>query len=491
MKKKVLLVFCAALLAPLVSSAQTASTGAPAQSEPESVSQVELKGKVPVNPETLRVKLPRPQEAVLSNGLRIYLLEDRELPTFNLYFVVKGGGLADPPEKRGVAMVTASLLREGTKERTSREIAEQLATLGSSMSASASPSSGESGVSVSGLSDNLDATLAIAADVIRHPTFPQVELDKFKARFASQIQFQRSLPGFVAQEQFLSAIYGEHPASLIVPPESVIAGLKSEDLAAYHAATYRPNTTFVLAHGDVSLKDLVAKLESAFGTWEKKGSSEPKLPELSPPEKARVFIVDRPGSVQTTLRIGALGIERRSDDYFAMVVMNHILGGGPASRLFMNLREDKGYTYSASSTFTGSTFPGIVMAATDVRTEVTEGAMHELMKEFERLAEEPVSKTELDNAKRALVGRFALSLDSPQALLSNLATQKIYGFPDDYWDTYPKHIDEVTAKDIQRVAKKYYAPDRLQFVAVGDASSVREVLEQYGELDKSVADTDP
>jgi len=123
MKKKVLLVFCAALLAPLVSSAQTASTGAPAQSEPESVSQVELKGKVPVNPETLRVKLPRPQEAVLSNGLRIYLLEDRELPTFNLYFVIKGGGLADPPEKRGVAMVTASLLREGPKERTRREIA--------------------------------------------------------------------------------------------------------------------------------------------------------------------------------------------------------------------------------------------------------------------------------------------------------------------------------------------------------------------------------
>jgi zinc protease len=241
----------------------------------------------------------------------------------------------------------------------------------------------------------------------------------------------------------------------------------------------------------VSLKDLVAKLERTFGSWEKATAPDAKLPSLSPPDKARVFIIDRPGSVQTTLRVGALGIERRSDDYFAMVVMNHILGGGPASRLFTNLREDKGYTYGVSSSFTGSTFPGIVVTATDVRTEVTEGAMRELMLELKRMAEEPVPEQELENARRALVGRFALSLDSPPALLSNLATQKIYGFPDDYWDTYPRHIGAVTAKDIQRVAKKYYAPDRLQFVAVGDASSVRKVLEQYGAIDSAPGATSP
>lgn len=246
MANKLTLSLCATVLLPIVSLAQTSPT--PAQSQPESVSQVELKGKAPVNPETLRVKLPRPQEAVLANGLRIYLLEDRKLPTFNLYFVVKGGGLADPPDKRGVAMVTASLLREGTKARTSREIAEQLATLGSSLSASASPASGESGVSVSGLSDKLDQTLAIAADVLLNPTFPHAELDKFKARFASQLEYQRSMPSFIAQERFLSAVYDKHPGGLIVPPEEVIAALKPEDLAAYHRAVYRPNNTFVLAH---------------------------------------------------------------------------------------------------------------------------------------------------------------------------------------------------------------------------------------------------
>lgn len=482
MMKRVLWSFVLASLAPWLLQAQS---GADASSQPESVRQVELKGKVPVNPETLRVQLPRPQEATLANGLEVYLIEDHKLPTFQLQFVIHGGGLADPPDKRGVAMVTASLLREGTKTRTSREIAEQLARLGSSLSASASPSSGESRVSVTGLVEHMDATLAITADVILNPTFPQSELDKFKGRFASQVQYQRSLPSFIAQERFLSAVYGEHPASLIVPPDEVIAALTPADLAQYHAAVYRPNNAFVLAHGAVSLEDLVARLERVFGSWEQAPVPEREVPIPAPPEKARVIVIDRPGSVQTSLRIGALGIDRRSDDYFALLVMNHILGGSPASRLFTNLREDKGYTYGVSSSFTGTTFPGIVVTTTDVRTEVTEGAMRELKRELERIANEPVGREELEQAKRALIGRFALSLDSPQALLNNLATQKIYGFPDDYWDKYPQRLEAITAADIQRVARTYYAPERLQIVAVGDERAIRKVLEQYGAVQSS------
>lgn len=485
MMKKMLSFVSAVLIIPALAHAQATGVEPSPGPQPESVRRVKLKGKVPVNPETLRVRLPRPQEATLANGLQVYLLEDRKLPTFHLRFVIHGGGVADPPDKRGVAMVTASLLREGTKSRTSREIAEQLARLGSSMSASASPSSIESTVSVAGLSERLDATLEIVADILRNPTFPQVELDKFKARFVSQLQYQRSLPSFIAQEHFLRAIYRDHPGGLIVPSDEVIAALEWEDLARYHATYYRPNNMFVLAYGDVSLKDLVAMLERVFGSWKREKVPGLELPTLSPPDEARVFIIDRPGSVQTSLRVGALGIDRRSSDYFAMVVMNYILGGSPASRLFTNLREDKGYTYGVSSSFTGSTFPGIVVTATDVRTEVTEDALRELMQELERIAHEPVGDEELEHAKRALIGRFALSLESPQALLSNLATQKIYGFPDDYWDTYPQHLEAVTKEDIQRVARKYYAADRLQVVAVGDERSIRKVLEQYGTRESS------
>jgi predicted Zn-dependent peptidase len=476
-----------ALVSSLIIMQASAQAPAPAPAAPAGASTkgVELKGKVPVNPQTLRVQLPKPQEAVLSNGLRVSLLEDHKLPTFSMQLYFNGGGLADPADKRGVAMVTASLLREGTKQRSSRDIAEQLATLGASLSSSSGPASGESVVSVTGLSDNVEQTLAIAADVIRNPTFPASELDKFRARFLAQLQIQRANPGFQAQEQFMRAIYGEHPGALVVPSEAVIKGLTSADLASFHAARYRPNNAFLIAHGDISLKDLVAKLEHHFGSWAKADVTKVSLPPPKEPAKPRVLLVDRPGSVQTSLWIGSLGIERNSDDYFAMLVMNHILGGGPASRLFMNLREDKGYTYGVYSSFTGTTFPGIVVASTDVRTAVTEGAMHELDVELQRIANEPVSEQELTNARRALIGRFALSLDSPLSLMGNLATQKIYQLPADYWDTYPQRVEAITPADIQRVAKKYYDRERLQIVAVGDAKQVGKVLEKYGTVESA------
>jgi predicted Zn-dependent peptidase len=450
---------------------------------PASVKGVEKKGKVPVNPNTLKVQLPKPQEKTLTNGLRVALLEDHELPTFTMQLVVLSGGLSDPVDKRGLAMATAAMLREGTKQRSSREIAEQLATLGSSLNASASVSSSETSVSVSGLIENLDATLDIAADVIRNATFPQSELDKFRARFLTQLQYQRSMPSFLAQEQFMRAVYGEqHPASFIVPSEASLKALSSVDLAAYHARYFRPNNALLIVYGDLKLADLVRTLERSFGSWSKAEVPAVTLPPLSTSINSRIILVDRPGSVQTSLFLGSLGIERTHADYFPLLVMNHILGGSPASRLFSNLREDKGYTYGVSSGFSGSKYPGVVLTTTDVRTNVTEGAMTELAQELRRIGEEPVTSEELLNAKRALVGRFALSLDSPQTLIMNLVTQKVYGLPADYWDRYPQQVEAVTPADIQRVAKRYYDRTRLQIVAVGDSASVRPVLSKYGDV---------
>ncbi|HEX7116797.1 MAG TPA: pitrilysin family protein [Steroidobacter sp.] len=461
--------------------AQPLSTDEPAPAE--SISNVELKGKAPVNPGTLRVKLPKPQETTLSNGLRVALIEDHKLPTFALQFVVLSGGLADPQSKRGLAMTTAALLSEGTKKRTSRQIAEQLATLGATFSAGASPSSGESNISVSGLSENAGAILELVADVLLNPSFPADELAKYKARFLSQLEYRRSTPGFLAQEEFMRVLYGEHPASHVVPPENALAAITREDLASFHLKHYRPNNTLLIVYGDLTLKELVKQVERTFGTWQKAEVGSLELPKLTAPEGAQVVLVDRPGSVQTSLWVGTLGIERRSPDYFAVLLMNHILGGGPASRLFLNLREDKGYTYGVSSSFSGSKFPGVMVASTAVRTEVTGPALAEMLAELERIATEPVSAEELKNAKRALIGRFALSLESPQAQISNVATRKIYDLPENYWDTYPQKVDAVTAEDILRVARKYYARERLQIVAVGDGSSVRSVLEKYGKVE--------
>ncbi|HKR37277.1 MAG TPA: pitrilysin family protein [Steroidobacteraceae bacterium] len=456
---------------------------APESAAPDSLKGVELKGKAPVNPQTLRVVLPRAQEATLSNGLRVALIEDHKLPTFSVQLLLTGGGLDDPDNQHGLAMVTASLLREGTAKRTSRQIAEQLATLGGVFTAGASPSSGETAIGFGGLSEKADAIFAVAADIVRNPAFPAAELDKYKSRFLSQLQQQRAQPEFAAQEEFMRAVYGTHPGSYVVPPEKVLTAMTRADLARYHQAHYVPNNGIVLAYGDFTLKSLVQQLERAFGDWPKGDARTISLPALQPPAKARVLLVDRPASVQTSLWVGGLGIERRSDDYFPMLVMNHILGGGPASRLFINLREDKGYTYGVYSFFNGSRFPGVVLASTDVRTPVTDGALHELMGELHRIGDEPVPEQELKNAKRALIGGFALSLDSPQTLISNLATQKIYNLPADYWDTYPQRVEAITAADVQRVAKKYYDANKLQIVAVGDATEVKKVLEKYGTVE--------
>jgi predicted Zn-dependent peptidase len=195
--------------------------------------------------------------------------------------------------------------------------------------------------------------------------------------------------------------------------------------------------------------------------------------------------------VQTVLQLGNLGIERTSTDYFSVLLADKVLGGGPSGRLFLNLREDKGYTYGAYSGFASSKYRGTWISSSEVRTDVTEGAMKEFMYELKRIRDEKVSPEELDNAKRAIVGGFALSLEQPQALLQNIITQKLYDLPADYWDTYPQKVAAITADDVQRVAQKYIDLEHLQIVAVGDASKARDVLAKYGKVEVYDADGKP
>jgi len=302
------------------------------------------------------------------------------------------------------------------------------------------------------------------------------------------LQFQRSSPQFLAQEQFSKAIYGDHPAGLVSTPAESIKKLTTADLAKFHSTYYRPNNAILTIVGDVTMKSILPAIEKAFGDWQKTDVPATTIPPAPAQSAAKIFLIDRPGSVQTVLQLGTLGIERTNSDYFAVLLADRILGGGPSGRLFLNLREDKGYTYGAYSNFGGSKFRGTWVSSSEVRTDVTEGAMKEFMYELNRLRDEPVTADELENAKRAIVGSFALSLESPQALLGNIVTQKLYNLPADYWDTYPQKIAAITVADVQRVAQKYIDKDHLQVVAVGDASKAREILARYGTV--QVYDTD-
>ncbi len=469
------------LVAIVFASTQIAAqrSGTPPQTV-QSIKGADIKGRAPVNKKILKVNLPRAREATLPNGLRIVLLESHRVPTFAMQLVILNGGLSDPPDNRGLSSFTAALLREGTATRKSKDIAEEMDTLGATLSSASGLSAFVSSVSTSGLIENFDPTLDIFADVIRHPTFPAEELEKYKQRQIAQLQFQRSLPQFLAAERFNSSIYGDHPAGQFAPTTESIMRATSAELAGFHAAYYRPNNAILFIAGDTTLKEIMPKLAKALGGWQKGDVPQTKIPISTMQGATRIHLIDRPGSVQTVLVLGNLGIERTSDDYLSVLVMNQIFGGGPAARLFLNLREDKGYTYGAYSNFAGTKFRGVFLANSEVRTDVTEGAMKEFMYELNRIRDEKVSATELENAKHALVGNFALALEQPQALLQNIVDQKLYGMPANYWDVYPQKIMAVTADDVQSVAKKYIDMSHLQIVAVGDAVKIRQVLAKFG-----------
>ena len=487
LNRQTVVAFCAIItLASIAISGQ--SIRAQGGAAPQSTKGAVVKGRAPVNKNVLQVKLPKAQEATLPNGLRIVLLRDPKVPTFTAQMVILSGGLADKPDFRGLASFTAALVREGTSKRSSKEIAEQVDALGATLNSNSGFSSMTSTVTTSGLVENLDQAFDLFADVIRNPAFPADEVEKYKTRTLAQLQFQRSSPQFLAQERFSRAIYGDHPAAIVAPPAESIKKLTSKDLTAFHSTYYRPNTAILAIVGDVTLKELMPKIEKAFGDWQKADVPTTSIPAAPAPAGSRILLIDRPGSVQTVLTLGTLGIERNSPDYFPLLLADKILGGGPAARLFLNLREDKGYTYGAYSNFGGSRFRGTWASSSEVRTDVTDGAMKEFMFELKRLRDEKVSAEELENAKRAIVGSFALSLEQPQGLLQNIITQKLYDLPADYWDTYPQKVAAITVDDIQKVAQKYIDLDHIQIVAVGDAAKARDVLAKYGKVEVYDAD---
>ena len=451
--------------------------------QPQSVKGAVIKGKAPVSKEVLKVTLPKAFETKLANGLQVIVLENHKLPTFAMQMVILSGGISDPPGKPGVAQMTGQLLREGTKTRDSRQIAEQVDSVGATLTASSGLSATESLVAASGLTDNLDQVMDLFADVILNPTFPADELNKLRNRTIAQLRMLRSSPNFLAAEMFSRVIYPNHPASRIMLNADELRALTPELLKEFHSTYYRPNNAIFAIVGDVKPTDIVTRLEKKFAAWQRRDVPSTTVPQANEVGAAKIFVVDRPGSVQTNLVLGTQTIVRTDPDYSALQVMNRIVGGGPSGRLFMNLREDKGYTCGAYSNTSAQKWRGIFQGSAQVQNAVTDGSMKEFMYEFNRIRDEAVPQEEFDNAKRAIIGSFALQLESPQSILQNILTQKLYGLPADYWDTYPQKISALTVNDVQKVARKYVDLGHLQVVAVGDAKTIVEPLRKYGTVE--------
>ena len=484
-QKKNIFARTAIVFALAVSMAGTSwSQAEPAQDKATPLSKVEPLNRAPVSKEVLKVKLPRPVETVLSNGIHVMILEDHRFPLVTVEFDIDGAGaFYEPANVPGLAGTTARLLDQGTKTRTSKQIAEQIDSLGASISASAPFGSGSTVVNASGLSDTFDQWFALATDVLLHPTFPADELMQYQSRAKPALLQQRSQPNFLANQTMSRALYGSYPASVVTPTPESIDAMTPAMLADWHDKRYAPQNTILAISGDVHAEALIPKLRLWLAEWKSSKVSVKFPPSPAAQVKTKVFLVDRPGSVQTTLLMGNLAIDRTNPDYPALVVLNEILGGGAASRLFLNLREEKGYTYGVYSNLVARKYAGPWTAGGDLRTEVTDGAMTEFLRELNRIRDEKVSDAELDPAKRSIVAHFALSLESPQQVIGYAITRKAYNFPPDYWDKYPAQIAAITADDVQRVARKYINPATMQVVAVGDASKIKTILEKYGPVE--------
>jgi zinc protease len=484
-RKKKFLVRTATIMALAVAVATTGWTqGESGQDKSIPTSKVERLNRAPVSKEILKVKLPRPVETVLPNGINVVILEDHRFPLVTVQFDIDGAGpLYEPANQPGLAGATARLLDQGAKSLSSKEIAEQIDSLGARLGASAGFGTGSTVLSASGLSDTFEKWFALATEVLLHPSFPADELAQYQARTKPALLQQRSQPNFLANQTLNRALYGTYPAAVVTTTPESLDALTPAMLADWHDKHYAPQNTVLAITGDVHAATLIPKLRQWLAEWQRSKESVnfPHGPAAA--TKGKVYLIDRPGSVQTTLLMGNLAIERSDPDYPALVVLNEVLGAGSASRLFLNLREEKGYTYGVYSNFIARKYAGPWTAGGDLRTEVTDGAMTEFLRELNRIRDEKVPEEELDAARRSVVARFALSLESAQQLIGYALTRKEYNFPADYWDKYPAQIAAITADDVQRVAKKYIDPGTMQVVAVGDASKIKTVMEKYGPVE--------
>ncbi|HEX8503520.1 MAG TPA: insulinase family protein [Pyrinomonadaceae bacterium] len=433
-----------------------------------------------------RLTLPAVQRRKLSNGLEVLVVEHHEVPVVSLNLVMKMGAAGDPAGKAGLASLTADMLDEGTATRDALAISDQLARVGSGIQIGAGWDSTTAGLRT--LTRHLDHALEIYADVVTNPAFPEKELQRLRQQRLAALRQQRDSPEAIAGLVFQKVLYGgAHPyGHPLAGDEASLQSLTVEDVRGFYESYLRPNNSALIVVGDVKPDAVVAKLEKAFAGW--KAAHVPAVDVSAAPvqrERGAIYLVDRPGSVQSVIQIGQVGAPRSSPDYFPLFVMNRILGGASSARINLNLREDKGYTYGASSSFSFRRGAGPFTAAAPVQGFSTKESVMEFMKELRGIrGEMPVTAAELEGAKQSIVRGFPRGFETPDQIANGLELIVTYDLPDTYFNSYIERVQAVTLEDVNRVANRYLQPDRMAVVIVGDRAKIEQglrTLDTFGE----------
>ena len=422
------------------------------------------------------VVLPTPTAATLPNGLRLILNERRGLPIVAAQLVFKTGSDANPLDKPGLANFTSAMLDEGTSTRNALQIADELARLGGSLGTGSTMDA--TTVNIRSLSSTFPAMLNLMADVVLRPSFPAEEIERQRANRIAQLLQARDNPQQVAAQVTSLALYGpKHPYGYSeIGTEASVKAMSREDMMAFWKQNLVPNNAALVVAGEISMTELRALAEKAFGAWQ---GGTPAKPQLGAPTttQAKIVIVDKPGP-QTQVRLAGMGAARSSPDFRPLQVTNLALGGLFSSRINMNLREKNGYSYGASSQFTFRRAPGPFQVASAVRLDATAPAVTEIFNEIRSMDARPVTPEEMRSAKDALINSLPGAFETGAAAVGNFANTFIYDLGLDYYANYAEEVRAVTPAQTIAVTKKYLTPQSLIVVAVGDRKAIEPELQK-------------
>lgn len=422
---------------------------------------------------------PHVTRATLGNGLRVLVAENHNAPLVSLRGLIRSGSDHDTAETAGLASLMADMLDEGAGPRDAIRLAEDFGILGAALATGADWDA--SYVSVDVLSRNIEPAVDLFADVARRPTLAPDSLERVRSERLMEILQQRDEASAIAAKRFANLLYGTGSyGNSIIGNQGSVSRIGVDDVRRFYREHYLPNNASVVIGGDIAAADAVRLAERAFGDWER--GPEPPRPVVTPRpiDASRIYLIDRPNAVQSEIRVGHIGVSRSTEDYFPLSVMNAILGGVFNSRININLRERRGYTYSARSQFGFRRQPGPFVVAAPVRNEVTKESVYEILEELRRIRTGDVDDRELNDTKNFLMGVFPATVQSAADVAGRLVDMELYGLPEDYFDHYRENIDAIGKDDIARVAKRYIDPERVLIVIVGNAAQVREPLGGLG-----------
>lgn len=425
-------------------------------------------------------RFPHFETRILSNGLRLMVAPMPAYPVVTTLAVVEAGATRDPRDFEGLAQLVTRGLSEGTRDMNALELTTRLEMLGTTLDTGADWDSAI--VQLTALRSRVEDALAVLAEVLRYPAFPEHELERLRAERRADLAQLRTEPRGLSDVFFSRLLFDASSrfARLAGGDERSIERLSREAVVSYHATYYRPDATALMMVGDIDMETAVRIASAHFGDWSGKAPPVTEPPAAQRHAEPRVHLVHKADAPQSEVRVGHVAIPRFHPDYFPVVVMNAILGGLFSSRLNLNLREAHAYTYGAHSAFDWRRAASPFEISTAVETAVTADALWEIVAEFTRIREAPVSEAELSLAISYLVGVFPIRFETTAEVAGGLANVEIFRLPSNYFDTYRERVMAVTADEVLRVARAHLDPSRLQVVVVGDAEAIREPIAALG-----------